>query len=619
VDTDTQKLPKQMKIKEGKISLLINQIDQILEALEEKEQSTQKWLAEVHPDYKKSARNLVHYMALRDFDLRSMQKRLGNLGLSRFANAQGHVKASLLNTSFMLRSLISDQSKKNRKPGLSIKNSKRFLVSHTKELLGYRSKGRRVRIMVTQPTQAATDYQLVYDMVKNGMNCARINCAHDNPEVWEQIIKNVKKASKALGRNVKITMDLAGPKIRTGEIVPGPKVRKFTPERDGMGIVIHPALIIFVTELNEESPPNALPVPEAWLNQLQVGDQLLLHDTRGRARHLKVAAHHGDEVWINCYNTSYIGTGTVIHDKSDRLEDVVIGEIPPIEQALILRTNDLLKLHKDLIPGEPAQFDEDGNLLRLAHISCQVPKVFDSVKIGESILFDDGKITGMIEGIQEDHLEVRIMRAKVTGAKLKAEKGINFPTTDLGISGLTAKDKADLAFVARHADVVNFSFVNTRADVEELIYELNKHGVRDKLSIILKIETQRAFDNLAEILLTAMQVKYIGVMIARGDLAVETGWDHIGKVQREILSICSAAHIPVVWATQVLESLAKKGLPSRSEITDATSSLRAECVMLNKGLYINDAIHLLDSILSDMESYQEKSEAMLPQLGKLLK
>ena len=173
--------------------------------------------------------------------------------------------------------------------------------------------------------------------------------------------------------------------------------------------------------------------------------------------------------------------------------------------------------------------------------------------------------------------------------------------------------------MARHADVVNFSFVNTRADVEELIHELDKHGVRDQLSIILKIETQRAFDNLNEILLTAMQVKYIGVMIARGDLAVETGWDHIGKVQREILSICSAAHIPVVWATQVLESMAKKGLPSRSEITDATSSLNAECVMLNKGLYINDAIQLLDQILSDMERYQEKSEAMLPQLGKLFK
>lgn len=608
-----------MKIKVDKINPILEQIDQTLAALEQAEKDAQYWLEKVHPDYRKSARNLVHYRALRSFDLRTTQIQLRNLGMSRFANAQGHVKASLLNTKFILQGLLGQRPKKNQKSGLSIKKSKRFLINHTKELLGYRSKGRRVRIMVTQPTQAARDYQMVYDMVKNGMNCARINCAHDNPEVWERIIANVKKAAKALGRNVKITMDLAGPKIRTGAIVPGPKVRKFTPDRDGMGIVIHPALIIFVAELNEESPPNALPVPQTWLQQLQVEDQLLLHDTRGRARHLKVVARHEEEIWVNCYNTSYIGTGTIVQDKSGRLEDIVIGDIPPIEQALILRTNDLLRINKAPILGEPAQFDEDGNLLRIAHISCQVPEIFDQVKIGERILFDDGKITGMIENIHEDFLEVRIIRAKATGAKLKAEKGINFPTTDLGISGLTDKDKEDLKFVAQFADVVNFSFVNTSEDVEELIQELNQLGVGDQLSIILKIETQRAFDNLTEILLTAMQVKYIGVMIARGDLAVETGWDNIGRVQQEMLSICSAAHIPVVWATQVLESLAKKGLPSRSEITDAAAALKAECVMLNKGFYINDAIQLLDRILSDMESYQEKSERMLPQLGKLLK
>lgn len=607
-----------MKIKDDKIIQLIDQVDQILDSLEEAERFARSQLEIVHPDYRKSARNLIHYIALRRFDLRSTQKKLRNLGMSRLANAQGHVKASLLNTKFILESLLDHRPKKHQKSGLSIKRSKRFLVNHTKELLGYRSKGRRVRIMVTQPTQAAYDYPLVLEMVKNGMNCARINCAHDHPEIWKLIIKNVKEAARVTGRNVKITMDLAGPKIRTGEIVAGPKVKKFTPERDAMGVVIQPAVLLFVPQIQEDAPANALPVPADWLRQLQVGDELLLLDTRGRDRHLKVMIQLDEEVWVHCYNTSYIGTGTVVHDKSGRLEDVVIGDLPPVEQALILRPNDLLKLHKAPIPGEPAQFDEDGNLLRMAHISCQVPEVFNRVQVGDRILFDDGKIRGVIERMEEDYLEVRITGAKGKGAKLKAEKGINFPTTDLGISGLTEKDKEDLAFVAQYADVVNFSFVNTKEDVQELIQELDQHDVQNELSIILKIETQHAFDNLKEILLTAMQVKYIGVMIARGDLAVETGWDHIGKVQQEILSICSAAHIPVVWATQVLENMAKKGLPSRSEITDAVTSLKAECVMLNKGLYINDAIQLLDRILSDMESYQEKSEAMLPQLGKLL-
>jgi pyruvate kinase len=122
---------------------------------------------------------------------------------------------------------------------------------------------------------------------------------------------------------------------------------------------------------------------------------------------------------------------------------------------------------------------------------------------------------------------------------------------------------------------------------------------------------------LKTILLAAMKAKHVGVMIARGDLAIETGWENIGKIQREILSICNAAHIPVVWATQVLENLAKKGLPSRAEITDAVTSLHAEGIMLNKGPYIVEAMQLLHSILSTMEEHQDKNAPMLPELEKL--
>ena len=299
------------------------------------------------------------------------------------------------------------------------------------------------------------------------------------------------------------------------------------------------------------------------------------------------------------------------------MKKVAVGEIPPVELAIILRTGDLLTITRKDIEGNPAEFDEDGNIVKRAHVSCQLQEVFEHIKAGEKILFDDGKIEGLIEEVQSDQFEVRITRAKEKGAKLKSEKGMNFPETRLGISGLTAKDREDLPFVAREADIVNFSFVNSAEDVRDLHVELDKLGVRNSLSIILKIETRYAFDQLVNILLEAMKTERIGVMIARGDLAVETGWDSIGKVQEEILSLCGAAHIPVVWATQVLENLAKKGLPSRSEITDATTSLKAECVMLNKGPYINDVLRLLDAILSDMERFHEKKEGMLPQMQRL--
>ncbi|MCR9254442.1 MAG: pyruvate kinase, partial [bacterium] len=568
-----------MDIKKAKIEHLIEEIDEIINSIKNSAQKHTDIITSVSSTYQKSARNLIHYKEFRNHDLRKIQKKLKNLGLSRLANSGGHQLASLLKTKLILEKLLGKETP-NTKSGLSIKNGKKLLTNHTKELLGYRSKNRRVRIMVTQPTDAANNPQMVHEMVKSGMNCARINCAHDDPETWKKIINNVKAASRSQGRKIKISMDLAGPKIRTGAITPGPKVRKFRPERDDIGNVVNPALIVFTSKVDEESDPHELPVNPEWFEKLEVDDKITLTDTREKKRILKVIHKTEDKVFVNCYETSYIGTGTKLTcDKIPSLTNV--GELPPIEQSILLRTNDFLTIHKDQSPGQPAIFDEDGNILRQAHISCQLPEVFASVKVGEAVLFDDGKIESVITEASSEFFTVKITRAKEAGSKLKAEKGINFPTTDIPISGLTDKDKNDMPFIVEHADIVNFSFVNSKEDVQELIHLLTELNAIDKLSIILKIETQRAFDNLTEILLTAMKTKYIGVMIARGDLAVETGWDNIGRVQKEILSLCNAAHIPVVWATQVLENLAKKGLPSRSEITDATSSLKAECVMLN--------------------------------------
>lgn len=603
-----------MKIKPDKINGLIEEMDRIITDLKKEEEEYREVIESVDPVYKKSARNLIHYHALRKHDLRPMQKKLRNLGMSRFNNATGHVLASIQNTQYILSRLI-DVGKKKKKPGLSIKNGQKLLNNHTKKVLGYRSKKRRVRIMVTQPTEAAYNYSMVDEMVRNGMNCARINCAHDGPEVWKMIIDHVKKAAKNNKKRVTIAMDLGGPKIRTGTIEPGPEVRKFVPVRDEKGQVVKPAVVAFVEELTEESRSKEIPVGEGVLDSLSLGDKLTFTDARGKKRTLTVTNVLEGQVLSDCYDSAYVETGTEFHLNGKAFSAL---KVPPITQSIRVRVNDLLTVRKDQAYGRLARFDDTGELLQHAEITCQYQELFDQIEPGQHIYFDDGKIEGVVLETEASFFSVRIIKAKAQGSKLKAEKGINLPDTKLETCGLTHKDKEDLAFVAEHADVVNYSFVNTASDVELLIEELEKLGVNGKLNVLLKIETQQAFDNLKDILLTAMKTHFIGVMIARGDLAVETGWDKIGWVQREILYTCNSAHIPVVWATQVLENLAKKGLPSRSEITDATTSLKAECVMLNKGPYINEAIHLLDHILSGMEEYHEKNENMLPKRKKLM-
>jgi hypothetical protein len=147
---------------------------------------------------------------------------------------------------------------------------------------------------------------------------------------------------------------------------------------------------------------------------------------------------------------------------------------------------------------------------------------------------------------------------------LRAGKGINLPDSTLPIPALTAKDLADLTFIATHADIVALSFVRRPHDVADLQARLAALG-RDDLGVILKIETLQGFEYLPQILLTALRNRRVGVMIARGDLAVECGYRRLAELQEEILWLCEAAHIPVIWATQVLDQLARTGRPTRAE------------------------------------------------------
>ncbi|HEY7322860.1 MAG TPA: pyruvate kinase, partial [Candidatus Binatia bacterium] len=129
------------------------------------------------------------------------------------------------------------------------------------------------------------------------------------------------------------------------------------------------------------------------------------------------------------------------------------------------------------------------------------------------------------------------------------------------------------------------------------------------------IETRHAVESLPHLLLAAMRSAAAGVMIARGDLAVECGYERTGELQEEIMWMAEAAHMPVIWATQVLENVAKTGQPSRAEITDAAMAERAECVMLNKGPYVVQAVQMLDDVLTRMQSHQTKKVSLLRPLN----
>lgn len=443
--------------------------------------------------FRASALNLAHYLALRHRDLRGLQRELMVHGLSSLGRLEGRVLANLDAMLGALRAVNGLPAPHYPRPRAYFRGE-RLLEANTAELLGPAG-GRGVRILVTLPTEAATTPSLLVDLLRQGMDAVRINCAHDDADAWAAMVANLRAAEAETGRRARILMDLGGPKCRVGS-VEGDKGDR----------------------------------------RLEAGDRFLL----------------------------------------------VSGAF--------------------LAAGEG-----------LAQATCTIPGAVEKLTEGDPVFLDDGKLAGVVERVLAGGVEVRVTQALPDGVKLKADKGLNFPATDLGLTALTEEDRRDLDFVARTADLIGYSFVQSGNDIRLLQEELaaRRPGDWQRVGLVAKIETPVAVRNLPEIIVQAASRQPFGLMIARGDLAVALGFERLAEMQEEILWIAEAAHVPVVWATQVLESLVKKGLPTRGDMTDAAMAARAECVMLNKGPHVVEAVALLDRLLTRMAEHQTKKTPKL--------
>lgn len=602
---------------------LIQEIGSIRQSILELERRHLAAAGDSHPNYAESQRNLLHYLALRTHDLRPLQRELSMVGLSSLGRAESHVLASIDAVLAALRR-IEGQTVLTERPEsqrLKFEAASRLLDSHSRDLLGMSPARRTVRIMVTLPSEAQTDYTLIHSLLRQGMDVARINCAHGGPAAWESMIRHIRRAEKALGRTCRVLMDLGGPKLRTGPIESGPVVVKLRPARNAVGTVTHPARIWITEATRIASPPTeadaSLPVSARWLSRVDEGDRIAFRDLRGARREMVVVDKTNDGCWAELGKTAYVTPGmslTRLNSKGKGKDTTTIGNFQAASGAINLDIGDVLILTRKLLPGHPATRDRAGRILTPASIGCTLPEIFDSVQTGERVWLDDGKIGGFIDRVENDRIFIRISQAKPGGEKLRSDKGINLPDSALTLPALTKKDHEDLAFVSVHADMVGLSFAQSPGDVETLLERLDQLNKKD-LGIILKVETKRGFEQLPSMLLAGMRSSSLGVMIARGDLAVECGFERMAEIQEEILWICEAAHCPVIWATQVLENLAKEGIPSRAEITDAAMGHRAEAVMLNKGPHIVRAVEMLDDILQRMEAHQSKKQSMMRELS----
>lgn len=566
------------------------------------------WLRSVRAHHGASARNLVHYVALRRHDLRELQDVLTTCGLSSLGRCEGDVLGALDQLIEVVGALTGAGSavRPTRAAARSI------LECNANALLGVLAAGRHSRVMVTLPTEAAVDPAVVGAMAEAGMDVARINCAHDDPTTWRAMARQVRQAADRRGRACAVAVDLAGPKLRTEITATGPVVRRVSPRRDGRGMVVAPARVLFhhQDDVPRDLPVDVVPVPvleRYWLRRCEVGDVVHLTDSRLSHRQLTVVVATGRMVLAELRKTAYVESGATLKVTRDGTGQIAtVGSLPPLDASVLVSVDDEIVIGRDV----RERVLVDGGR---PWIGCTLPEALDGARVGDRIWFDDGKVGGVVSAVEDGELVVRIVEARSGGVRLRSGKGINLPDTELPVAGLTEQDERDLAVAVEFADIVNVSFVRSPSDVAFVQERLSQHGATD-VGIVVKIETVSGFEQLPEILLAAMCWDRVGVMIARGDLAVEVGFERMAEVQEEILWLCEAAHVPVVWATQVLDQMARTGHPSRAEITDAALSARAECIMLNKGPYVAAAITALIDIHRRMHDHQHKKRALLRRL-----
>lgn len=441
-----------------------------------------------------SAQNLARYIALRRHDLRALQEDLMPLGMSSLGRCEARVLENLDAVLATLGELVMAPLPPARPSAAEYFRGHSLLHRQTEAALGPTPPGRQVRIMVTLPASAAEDYEFVNDLVERGMDIARINCGHDDPDVWTGSADNVRRAARQAGRPCKVCMDLSGPRSRIGRVE--------TPEAAYRARLGHPLLMT--------------------------------------------------------------------------------------------------------APGSLAEAEDT------ARFECTLPEVLEQLEPGHAVWVDEGALGAVVVEMADGAALLRVTHATEKGQRLREGKGLNFPDADLRIDPLTAKDLIDLDTIVETADAIGYSFVQTPEDIERLQSELAKRNPAwRELALIAKVETRLAVGNLPALIVQGAGAQPLAVMIARGDLAVELGSERLAEMQEEMLWLCEAAHVPVIWATQVLDRFVHKGDTSRAELTDAAMAERAECVMLNKGRYVREAVTLLDGLLGVMEGHQFKKTSRL--------
>ena len=586
-------------------------------------------------DDNSSRDNLFCYLALRKRNIEEIQQRLTEDGLSSLGTLEGYVLSSLEQ---ILKHFGYSANSNTSLEKIGLKDSKNLISNRSKSLLGIPRDGRLTSIMVTIDIDLANQPQLLEKLLKNGMDIARINCAFGSVKEWKIIIKAIRDSEKRLSEKgeyngrCRVFMDLAGPKIRIEKIcLPVDPIQIHVP-KDSFGKSVRliegflDSQAKYTEKMNLPGTSNfivSISNGKEEFDDLEIGERLFFYDSSCRFHTMTVLEKISQSrIRVGVGDTIYLDEGIALQREKyfkdfQKIEcernqsgfshitgirnAIQTGPIRPNTSELEVKAGDrILLINKQT-------FKDNSVLLgnAIPRISCSIPEIFSKIEPGHRIFIDDGKIGARVLSVKNDYLELEILYPSHTPGKIKSNKGLNFPDSNLEISAITPQDIENLKFIVKNAAAVSISFTHSPDEIKTLYEEVQRLGYPN-FGIIAKIETRNGVHNLGRILSAGLTLPKFGVLIARGDLAIETGFEKLSLIQEDILCLCEASHIPVILATQILETLAESGLPTRAEITDAARAQRAECVMLHKGKFIIEAIKILSLLLKTEQIHHSK-------------
>lgn len=564
--------------------------------------------------YAGSAANLAAYLAFRHHDIRDIQDDLGVLGLSSLGRTEAHVRSGIAAVEAALGAFLGDAASLAwvARIGRLREAQARLVAERAAVLLGPERPERRTRVMVTLPEEGAADAGLIRDLIDRGMDIARINAAHDGPDTWRAMALVVRSASRDAGRDCRILLDLPGPKMRIGPLPTAPGRLRLRAPKDESGRNVF--LLDSSGAPGSPHPPDGVPasvaVDAAWLARLEVGDRIACVDAQGRARTLRVDTRSAsNSVAVSTRRGIALAEGgelLLVREKRKRGVGLV-GPFEPKLGSIRVQVGDALRLLTDQPVSASVSVDEQAGS---RWIACLQAGALESLRVGHHVDIDDGHIVTRVEAVDANEARLRVLTTRRPEERVRADQGLNFPDSAIRGQGFGPDDLLALDVAADIADIVGLSFAQTPEDVDRLVEELDARGAHDT-GVIAKIETQSGVERLPDIIVAGASRRPFGVMIARGDLAIEIGYERLAEMQEELLWLCEAARVPVIWATQVLESLVKTGIPTRAELTDAAMGERAECVMLNKGPHILEGVETLVDVIVRMETHQSKKTSRL--------